>query len=206
MRLIETDDDLALGAKELVALDPRWKRAFDVLPPLPLRHRASGFGALVAAITSQQVSVASAATIRGRLEAAGLANEAALMAASDEDLRRCGLSRPKAKYLRALAEARLDYDSLEYAHEDHVIDTLTALPGIGRWTAEIYLLFSLKRADAFAAGDLALQLAAADLFDLDARPGEKALRVLAEPWSPWRGVAARALWSWYHHMKGREGV
>ena len=87
-----------------------------------------------------------------------------------------------------------------------MIDTLVAVPGIGRWTAEIYAMFSLGRADVFAPGDLALQEAARILFDLDARPTEKALRQMAEPWSPWRGVAARLLWAYYRVAKDREGI
>ena len=87
-----------------------------------------------------------------------------------------------------------------------VIETLVEVPGIGRWTAEIYAMFSLGRADVFAPGDLALQESARILFDLGDRPTEKQLRVLAEAWSPWRGVAARLLWSYYHVAKDREGI
>ena len=90
--------------------------------------------------------------------------------------------------------------------DDEVLDTLIALPGIGRWTAEIYLKFALGRADAFAAGDLALQEAARMLYGLDARPTPAALIEMAEPWRPWRSVAARALWAYYRIAKGREGV
>ena len=89
---------------------------------------------------------------------------------------------------------------------DEVIATLTAVPGIGRWTAEIYAKFSLGRADAFAAGDLALQAAARMIFDLSERPSEKALRAMAKDWSPWRSVAARILWAYYKVAKQREGI
>ena len=87
-----------------------------------------------------------------------------------------------------------------------MIRILTEIPGIGTWTAEIYAMFSLGRADVFAPGDLALQESARMLFDLDGRPTEKELRQMAEAWSPWRGVAARLLWAYYHIAKDREGI
>jgi DNA-3-methyladenine glycosylase II len=92
------------------------------------------------------------------------------------------------------------------APDDEVVARLVELPGIGRWTAEIYAMFSLGRADVFAPGDLALQEAARMLFSLEARPTEKALRAMAGGWSPWRSIAARALWAYYRAAKGREGI
>ena len=99
-----------------------------------------------------------------------------------------------------------DWAALRTLPDEDVTQTLVALPGIGRWTAEIYLKFALGRADAFAAGDLALQEAARMMFDLPARPTPAALIEMAEPWRPWRSVAARALWAYYGTAKGREGV
>jgi DNA-3-methyladenine glycosylase II len=203
---IETEADLRDGAAVLVARDGRFGPILSAVGPLALRRRADGFAALVAAIVGQQVSTASAAAILGRLEAAGLTNEAALAAATDEALRACGLSRPKVRYLRALAEARLDYAALRDAPTESVIATLTAQPGIGRWTAEIYAKFALGHADVFAAGDLALQVAAERAFGLGARPTEREMRAMAEAWSPVRAVAARALWAYYRVDKKREGV
>lgn len=204
--LIETEADLVAAAAVLVTRDARFGPILSVVGPLPLRRRADGFGALLSAIVGQQVSTASAAAILGRLEAAGLAEEAAVRAASEEDLRACGLSRPKIRYIRALAEARVDYAGLRHAPTDHVLKTLTALPGIGPWTAEIYAKFALGHADVFAAGDLALQVAAARAFDLPARPTEPEMRAMAAPWSPVRAVAARALWVYYRVETSREGV
>jgi DNA-3-methyladenine glycosylase II len=155
---------------------------------------------------SQQVSVAAADAIWARLKAAGLTAPRRILAASDEDLRACGLSRQKIRYARALAAARLPYPALRAAPTDEVIATLVAVPGVGRWTAEIYAMFSLGRADVICPGDLALQEAARMLFGLEARPSEGALRALAEPWSPWRGVAARLLWAYYRVAKEREGI
>ena len=128
------------------------------------------------------------------------------MWASDDDLRACGLSRQKIRYARELARSGIAYKGLRTAQTDDVIGTLVEVPGIGRWTAEIYAMFSLGRADVFAPGDLALQEAARILFELDARPSEKAIREMATNWSPWRGVAARLLWAYYRVAKDREGI
>lgn len=205
-RIIMTDACVAEGAAWLSAQDPRFAAALALTGPLPLRRQPDGFAALLDAIIGQQVSVASARAIRARMAAAGLVEEAAVAAADDDALRAAGLSRQKARYALALAQARLDYEGLRAAPSDQVVATLVALPGIGRWTAEIYAMFALGRADVFAPGDLALQEAARALFTLEARPTEKALRALSEDWRPWRAVAARLLWAYYRVDKGREGI
>nr|WP_111299920.1 DNA-3-methyladenine glycosylase [Paracoccus saliphilus] len=205
-RLILTAEDIAEGCAHLAAVCPVWARVLPQLGPLPLRRRPDGFAAMASAIVGQQISVAAAASIWARLEAAGLTDQAALRAADDDTLRAVGLSRPKARYLRGIAEARLDWNGLRDLPDDQAIAQLVALPGIGVWTAEIYLKFALGRADVFAAGDLALQEAARVMYDLPERPGPKALRALAEPWQPWRAVAARGLWAYYRLAKGREGT
>jgi len=197
---------VAEGAEWLARAEPRFSHALSLTGPLPLRRRPDGFDQLLSAIVSQQVSVAAARAIKGRLEAAGLSTPAALREAEDEAMRACGLSRQKIRYARALAEADLDYAALRGAPTDEVVRRLTELPGIGVWTAEIYAMFSLGRADVFAPGDLALQEGARLLFDLPERPKERPLRAMAEAWSPWRAVAARALWAYYHVAKQREGI
>lgn len=206
MRIIETDADVAEGAAWLAAHVPEFAMALEHTGPLPLRRKPDGFSELVSAIVSQQVSTASAAAIWDRVRKAGLVTEAAVEAADDELLRQVGLSRPKQRYLRALAAARLDYAALRHQSPEDVVEALIAVPGIGRWTAEIYAKFSLGHADVFAAGDLALQEAARILFDLPSRPSEKDMRKMAEDWSPWQSVAARALWAYYRVAKDREGV
>ena len=205
-RIIISDDCVAEGAAWLAASDPRFARALTETGPLPLRRRDGGFAALFDAIVSQQVSVASANAIWGRLQAAGFAEGLAVATASDDALRACGLSRQKIRYGRALAQAVIDFDALPLLPDETVIATLVALPGIGRWTAEIYAMFSLGRADVFAPGDLALQEAAKVLFGLESRPTERQLRGMAEAWSPWRAVAARLLWAYYRVAKSREGI
>lgn len=205
-RIIETEACVAEGAAWLCAAEPRFAHALELTGPLPLRRRPDGFAQLLSAIVSQQVSVASARAIWARLEAAGMVAPEPVLAMSEEDLRALGLSRQKASYALALAGAGIDFDALRTAPTDDVIKTLVAVKGIGIWTAEIYAMFSLGRADVFAPGDLALQEAARLLFDLPDRPKDKALRVMAEAWSPWRSVAARALWAYYHVAKQREGI
>lgn len=205
-RIIETPECVAEGAAHLARVEPRFAHALNLTGPLPLRRRRDGFEALLDAIVSQQVSVAAADAIWGRLKGARLTGPRKVIWASEDDLRACGLSRQKIRYARALAEARIDFAALRAIPTDGVIETLVEVPGIGRWTAEIYAMFSLGRADVFAPGDLALQESARILFDLPDRPSEKALRQMAEPWSPWRSVAARVLWAYYRVAKEREGI
>ncbi len=205
-RIIETPDCVAEGAAWLALTEPRFAQVLSLTGPLPLRRQADGFSALLDAIVGQQVSVASARAIWARLAGAGLTDQSAMAMATDDALRAAGLSRQKARYGRALAQAGIDFDALRLQPNAKVIATLVAVPGIGPWTAEIYAMFALGRADVFAPGDLALQHAARLLFDLPARPTERAFRVMAEAWSPWRAVAARALWAYYRVAKLREGT
>lgn len=205
-RIIETLEDVAEGAEWLAARDAGMARAFARCGLPPLRRRADGFGTLLQAVVGQQVSTASAAAIWGRMEAAGLTVAEAVAAASEEDLRAAGLSRPKMRYARGLAGAGLDFAALRDLPDAEVLARLVALPGIGPWTAEIYALTALGRADVFPPGDLALQESARMLYGLDGRPETRALRAMAERWSPWRAVAARLLWAWYRAERKREGI
>ncbi|MFY1707665.1 DNA-3-methyladenine glycosylase family protein [Tritonibacter scottomollicae] len=205
-RIIETPACVAEGAAWLAARDPRFAQALSVTGPLPLRRKPDGFAQLLSAIVSQQVSVASANAIWNRLRDAKLAGPRKILWATDNDLRAVGLSRQKIRYARALAEARIDFNALRGIPTADVIAELTQVSGIGVWTAEIYAMFSLGHADVFAPGDLALQESARLLFDLPERPKERALRDMADAWSPWRSVAARLLWAYYHVAKDREGI
>ena len=205
-RLIEGDADVAEGARWLASACPRMAAALDQTGPLPLRRREDGFAALLNAIVSQQVSVASARAIWERLERAGMVTPTAVAEAGSEQLRSLGLSRQKIRYAEALAIADIDYIALRQMPDAEIIEQLIAVPGIGRWTAEIYAMFSLGRPDVFAPGDLALQEAARHLYDLPERPTEKVLRDMAVAWSPWRSVAARLLFAYYRVIKEREGI
>lgn len=205
-RIIETPACVAEGADWLAASDPRLAHALTLTGPLPLRRTGDGFAQLLSAIVSQQVSVASANAIWARLCAAGMNDPARVMGADIDSLRALGLSRQKARYALELAGANVDFAALRSDPSEAVIARLVAIPGIGRWTAEIYAMFALGRADVFAPGDLALQEAARLLFELPARPREAELRAMAQAWSPWRSVAARLLWAYYRHAKDREGI
>ena len=205
-RLIDTKDDLAEGTAWLAAKCPRMNYALSVTGPPPLRRRPDGFAQLLSAIVSQQVSVASAAAIWARMQAAGLETPEAVAAAGEGRLREVGLSRQKIRYAQALAAADIDYAALRTCSDEDVIRILVAVSGIGQWTAEVYAMFSLGRADVFAPGDLALQEAARNLYILDDRPSQKELRRMAEQWSPWRSVAARVLFAYYRCIKQREGI
>jgi DNA-3-methyladenine glycosylase II len=205
-RIITSDACVAEGAAYLASIEPRFADALVLTGDLPLRLKNDGFEALLGAIISQQISVAAAGSIWKRLCAAELTTSAKISSASAGDLRVCGLSRPKIKYVKALADAGVNYTALREASTRDVIAQLIEIKGIGRWTAEIYAMFSLGRADVFAAGDLALQEAAKILFELDARPPEKTFNEMAEAWAPWRSVAARLLWAYYRVAKDREGI
>lgn len=205
-RIIKTEACVAEGAAWLAASDARFQHALEITGPLPTRLRNDGFEQLLSAIVSQQVSVAAARAIWKRMRDAKLTGPRKVMWASEDDLRAVGLSRQKVRYAKALAEARIDFKGLRDAPNEEIVEVLTEVSGIGVWTAEIYAMFSLGRADVFAPGDLALQESARLLFDLDKRPTEKQLREMADAWSPWRSVAARLLWAYYHVAKNREGI
>ncbi|MEP2031177.1 MAG: DNA-3-methyladenine glycosylase 2 family protein [Paracoccaceae bacterium] len=205
-RIIRSDSCVAEGAAWLAQRDPRFAAALEKTGPLPLRLKPDGFAQLLNAIVSQQVSVASAAAIWGRLLDADLTEPSKILASTDEQLRTLGLSRQKARYARALAEADIDYVALRDLPNDAAIKHLIKVPGIGVWTAEVYVMFCLGRADVFAPGDLALQESARILFDLPERPKDRAFRDIAQDWSPWRSVAARLLWAYYRVATKHSGI
>lgn len=205
-RILISEACMAEGAAWLAAHDPRLAHALRLTGVPPLRRRDDGFADLLAAIVSQQVSTHAARAIWGRMQDAGLTTPAAVLAADDTTLRAPGLSGQKMRYARALAASGIDFDSLRHAPDDAVVATLVQVPGIGRWTAEIYAMFSLGRADVFAPADLALQESARRLFALPDRPREAALRRMSDAWSPWRTVAAGLLWAYYRVETDREGI
>lgn len=204
--IIRTQADVDAGAAWLAQSDPRFAAALAQTGPLPLRLRPDGFRGLLDIIISQQVSVASADAIRARMQAAGLVTEAAVIAAGEAGLRAAGLSRPKARYAEILARSEMDFDALRPLPDAQVMARLTQVTGIGPWTAQIYVMFCLGRRDVFPAGDLALQVAAQSLFALPERPKADDLADMARQWSPWRSVAARALFAYYRVVKDREGL
>lgn len=199
-------DGLRASLDALAAREPRIAAALARAGYPEPRTGERGYETLLRAIVGQQVSVKAAASMWAKLIA--LVGDppapAALIAASDETLRSAGLSRQKASYARSLAEevlsARLDFDRLPADDEDAIAE-LVRVKGIGRWTAEIYLLFAEGRRDIWPAGDLAVQIETGVIMGLDGKPSEKPLREMAEAWRPHRG--AFAIFTWHHRRGGR---
>lgn len=177
--------------------------------PPPFWTREPGFPTLVLFILEQQVSLASARAAYDRLlERVGeRLTPTALLELTDEVLQAVGFSRQKVSYARDLARTvqsgALDLHELSRWPEDEVRSSLMAVRGIGRWTADVYLLAALRRPDVWPAGDLALARAASEVKGLDAEPATSELEAMAEPWRPWRAVAARVLWHDYLSRRGR---
>jgi DNA-3-methyladenine glycosylase II len=208
---LHTEADLQEGLAQLILADPRLKPVADKAGAFALRRREAGFAGLCAIVCGQQLSTAAAATIRARLFAAfDPFRHDTLRKARSDKLKRLGLSAPKIKSIREIAKAvakrQIDLVAVGNMGADDAHAALTALHGIGPWSADIYLLFCLGHSDAFPAGDLAVQEAARIAFGLRKRPDAKALAKLAEAWRPWRGVAAHLLWAYYHVVKRREGI
>ncbi len=195
-------DRLEQGLRVLAQADADIARALAEIGPPTARVREPGFATLLQIVTAQQVSTHAAAAIWKRLaERLGDISPATVAGSSAEELRSCGLSRQKIAYAHGLADAvisgRLDLAALGAAAEEDAIGAITALKGFGRWSAEIYLLFALGRADTFPADDLAVRLALQRLKGLPMPLTAKQARTLAEPWAPWRGCAAVLLWHYY---------
>ncbi len=210
-RRIDTEADIAAGLDALIAADPRLAEVAAVAGPLPLRRRPGGFAGIAGIVVSQQLSTASASAIWERVAAAyDPFTPQNLIKARADRLARLGLSRPKIRALkeiaRAIAGGMLDCEALPDMPADGAHQALCAIHGIGPWTADIYLLFCLGHPDAWPAGDLALQEATRLAFGLPARPTAKQINLLAEPWRPWRGVAARLLWAYYRSTKRRDAI
>ena len=205
-RIITSQECISEGLAALAKLEPKFKQIIKTIEEIPLRRTSEGFDRLLSTIVSQQLSVAAAVAIWNKIELAGLNKIQKIRKVSDQELRDVGLSKQKIKYVRSLANANINYRSLKTMPTLQVVNELTQVSGIGNWTAEIYAMFSLGRADVFAPGDLALQEATRSLFNLQERPNEKELRSMAKDWSPWQAVAARLLWSYYNHQKKREGI
>lgn len=202
-RIIETDADIAEATAVLIAACKHMARVHALTGPPPLRRRPAGFAGLARIVVGQQLSVASAQAIWARVEALAAPFEPAVfLSLEDRALKEAGLSAGKVRTLRAVAEAAgtkaLDFEGLAGAADEAAIRAaLTSLKGIGPWTADIYAMFCLGHADAWAPGDLALKYAVKDAMRLRKLPDEARMMTLARRWRPWRGVAARLLWSYY---------
>ncbi|MGE3871590.1 MAG: DNA-3-methyladenine glycosylase [Parvibaculaceae bacterium] len=206
-RTIESAEDLAQGVQWLLACEPRFSHVVDTTGLPPLRRAPGGLPGLLRIITEQMISLQAADAIWRRIERELAPLDApAILRRRHATLMRLGLSGAKSRTFHALARAahrgEFALDSLHLQPDEEVIRALVALPGIGPWTADIYVLSCLGRADAWPTGDLALQASAADLFGLAKRPDSRAMLGLAEAWRPWRSVAARLLWAHYRTLKG----
>ena len=199
---------LAEGIERLAATPPFAEIVATAGVPR-FRRRRNGFATLLHIILEQQVSIDAAAGMYRRL--AGLCRPllpAAFLALDDATLRACGFSRQKMRYGRELAalvrDGRFDFAALAEADDGEALAALLALDGIGRWSAEIYLIFALGRPDVWPAADLGLQLGVAEGLRLAARPAEAELRQMGEAWRPWRSVAACLFWQSYLSARGRK--
>lgn len=205
IRIIASEADIAEGVAWLSARDARFG---DVVARsgLPATRRAEGgLPGLLRIVTDQMVSLQAGEAIWRRIEAALHPFDPPLIFKKRHaTLMKLGLSGNKARAFRAIAQAAHAgaFADLHERSDEDVLRALTAIAGIGPWTADIYLLACLGRADAWPSGDLALQAAAADLFGLAERPNHKAMAAMAENWRPWRSVAARLLWAHYRHVRG----
>lgn len=201
--MVDTAASIQLHLEALANREPAFARAVERHGLPEPRNSNRGAVTLLRTIVGQQVSVAAARSMWAKLEAAfgSPPDLALLLAASDEELRAAGMSRQKAGYIRSLAQlvvsGDLDLDHLP-ADDEEAIALLTKIKGVGRWSAEIYLLFAEGRADVWPAGDLAVQVEIGRILGLAERPSEKLLRELAETWSPYRGVAAIMAWHSYN--------
>jgi DNA-3-methyladenine glycosylase II len=203
---IATEADLRGHLDRLVALEPRFASVRARAGEVPLRRLEPGFKGLFWIITGQQISTAAGRAIFARCETALDAMSPECIAAIDDaTLKTAGQSAAKIRTLRAASAAILQgaiaLESLAHKDAETAIAELVTIKGIGRWTAEAYLLFALGHADVFPAGDLALKEAARMTFMLPGRPAEKALTAMAEGWRPHRSAAARLLWAYYAAVK-----
>jgi len=207
MTVLETEWQIEAAVTELVRLEPRFAEVVAAHGLPPLRRMPGGLGGLLRIVTDQMISLQAGEAIWRRIEdRCAPLGAASILRRRQSTLMKLGLSGAKARTFRAVAAAvadrSLDFDRLHLAPDAEVLRILTALPGIGPWTADIYLLAAMGRADAWPAGDLALQAAAQHLFDLPQRPSAETLTRLAAAWRPWRAVAARLLWSHYRGFRG----
>ncbi|MBB5772893.1 DNA-3-methyladenine glycosylase II [Brevundimonas vesicularis] len=209
MPFAPTPDDIAAARRALVAADPALVRVDAQTPPLEWRLRVGGFEGLFRMIVEQQVSVASAASVWARLrEGMGGITPELLLAHDLDQLRGMGLSRQKATYGQGIARAQIageiDLEHLANLDDEAAIASLTALKGVGLWTAEAYLMMCEGRLDVFPGGDVALQEAIRWADGAEVRPDQKGAYARAEIWRPYRAVATHLLWAWYTGVKRGE--
>ena len=194
-------EDVEYGVSELMKIEPKFVEAVSLSGVPKIRKSELGFKSLFKTIVGQQLSTTAANSIWNRLYDNGVTVPIVLLASEDGFLRSLGLSKTKIRYAKGLALADIDYEEFLNKPDDYIIQKLLTMKGIGMWTAQIYLMFSLRRTDVFAAGDLALKEGVRILFDLEMRPSADELTVIAERWQPFRTIAAMIIWNYYGYMK-----
>ncbi len=209
LSIIATDEDIKAGVSVLVQKCEYIKQVYETVGLPPLRLRSGGFEGLARIIVGQQVSVASANAIWTKFSSfLGEVSVDNCQSKTVDELRGCGISRPKVRTLEAVCESvasgELDFDKLLLLSYEDVHTILTGIRGIGPWTSDVYAMFCLGHSDAWASGDLALQYAVQKVLSLDEKPDAKAMIEHGERWRPWRGVAARMLWAYYSDMKANK--
>ena len=201
----ENMDDVEFGISELIKIEPRFLEAVTLSGVPKIRKSGVGFESVFKTIVGQQLSTSAANSIWNKLSEKGVTLAPSLLSSENTVLRGLGLSNTKIVYAKGLALAEIDYDEFLNKSDDYVVQKLVAVKGIGLWTAQIYLMFSLRRVDVFASGDLALKEGVRILFDLEKRPSYDELTTIAELWKPFRTIAAMIIWNYYGHMKRRRG-
>lgn len=208
--IIRNEADIQTGLGELLRLDPRLIPIAEIAGPLPLRLATPGFAGLASIIVSQMVSRASADAIWRRIEAAGPVTAQAYAALAPDIIATFGLSRAKASTLTSLSQAVLsgaiDLDGICVIEGEEALRQLVSLPGIGPWTAEVYLMFCAGHADIFPGRDVALQTSVGRAFAMEVRPSSRQLVETARSWSPYRSIAARLFWAYYAATMRREAL
>ncbi len=209
--IISTPEDIKKTTKKLIRQCPYMKKIYQDVGYPPTRRFENGFPGLARIVIGQQLSVASASAIWTRFE--NLLHDVSVRAMdkqSDIDIKSCGVSSAKIKTLRALCEhitsSQINFEDFVKQNVEDTKKQLTNIHGIGPWTADLYLMFCLGHPDAWASGDLALQYAVQNILSLQERPTAKELEILSNQWQPWRGVAARLLWSYYSHIKQQKSA
>jgi len=209
--LIQDETDVRKAVRGLKRQCQVMRAVHNAVGDPPLRRQIDGFEGLGRIVVGQQLSVASARAIWERCEARLKPfTPEKIGRVRETTLRSVGLSGPKIRTLRAAAKAAregaLPFDQFAAMSDEEIHAALTGVTGIGPWTADIYIMFALGRADAFASGDLALRIGAQHAFGRDERPSPDELTALAEPWRPYRSVAARLLWAFYAHVKSQKSA
>ncbi len=206
IKTIKDQAELVTHIQALIEIEPKFVPLYEQVGIPSLRRNQGGFEQLIRAMVGQQLSVAAANSIWQKLYIAELTTPQAIVRADDDTLKSQGLSRQKIRYIRSLVEHDIDFVALSDLSDEQVIDTLTAVVGIGRWTAEMYLLFSLGRADVLAVDDLAIRVGSMTILGLSERPTPKQLKVAAQGWSPHLSAASLLLWAHYGWLRNKKAM